>query len=210
MTIPVVVVTPAFTHTVPELDSQMMGAGLPWMREYAHSDLPRIRSVLLENALGLGAERILLIDADTVPDAAEILALARHPLVTPQSAVWGLYPLREGDRWAANPEDAQEADRAIGEGTPFRIRTGGLGFCCIHRASLERVAQDLPTITEDNGAQWHPFCVPFVTMASGAATTYYADDGSLCMRLRGTGTGLWCDPALRAAHAVTRLIRSLV
>jgi hypothetical protein len=114
-----------------------------------------------------------------------------------------MYPLREGDRWSVNPEDPEEASRAIEAGLSFPIRTGGLGLCAIHRESLTRLGGTLPVITEDTGNQWRPFCVPFVGSEDGK---YYADDGSLCVRLRKSGTALWCDSTLRAAHAVTMML----
>lgn len=199
------IVTPAFSHVRHELEQAIRRSGLPHLPLYEHSDLPRARSVLIERGLALGAERLLLVDADTVPSAGDLQRLATTEAdVTPERALWGLYPLREGTRWAVNPVDPDEANRAIEEGRQFRINSGGLGVCAIHRESLERAVAESPTIVEDTGASWRPWCVPFI--ANGK---YYADDGSLCMRLAMTGTALWCDPTIRAAHAVTQLIRGL-
>jgi hypothetical protein len=196
-----VVLTPAFSHARHELQKVIQRSGIPWLPLYEHSDLPRARSVLLEQGLAHGAERLILVDADTIPTPRGLAALAAHPGVTPHSAVWGMYPLREGDRWSVNPEDPEEASRAIEAGLSFPIRTGGLGFCAIHRESLTRLGGTLPTITEDTGTEWRPFCVPFVRDGH-----YYADDGSLCARLRESGTALWCDSTLRAGHAVTMVL----
>jgi hypothetical protein len=202
-----IILTPAFSHARHELQRSIQRSGIPWLPLYEHSDLPRARSVLLEQGLAHGAERLILIDADTIPTPSGLAALAAHPGVSPHSAVWGMYPLREGDRWSVNPEDPGEASRAIEAGLSFPIRTGGLGFCAIHRESLVRLGEELPTITEDTGAEWRPFCVPFVRPAFGSKpATYYADDGSLCVRLRESGTALWCDSTLRAGHAVTMVL----
>lgn len=200
----VAVLTPAFDHTHPDLDRLLMGAALPWLVLRGHSDLPRARSMLLEEGLGKGAERILLIDADTIPSTVALREMVSTELVTPARAVWGLYPLREGDRWNVHPEVASTAMLALAKGEPFPIISGGLGFCAIHRESLVRLAAGLPELTEDTGSTWHPFCVPFVKDGQ-----YYADDGSLCWRLRDSGTELWCDPRLRAGHAVSRIIREI-
>lgn len=206
------VLTPAYTHIHPALQRRVVGEGLPWLTLYKHSDLPRVRSVLIEEGLTRTVQKLILIDADTVP-VMDSLARMAETLVTPDRAIFGLYPLREGDRWSVNPEDPEEAERCIAVGKRFRIRTSGLGFCCIHRESLERVAATLPLIVEDTGTRWHPFCVPVVrgheTLSGAGTATYYADDGSLCLRLRESGTELWCDPTLRAAHAVETLIKDI-
>lgn len=196
-----VVITPAYSHAHHGLHLQLMRSGLPWLPRYEHSDLPRVRSVLIEEALATLAPRIILVDADNVPADGVLMRLAEHPLVTPTSAVWGLYPLREGDRWSVRPEDPAAASAAIDGGQTFPILSGGLGLACVHRESLLRLADELPLIEEDTGMRWHPFCVPFVHDA-----TYYADDGSFCSRLIQSGTRLVCDPKMRAAHAVSRLL----
>lgn len=183
------------------LDRVVGASGLPWLRVHEHSDLPRIRSVLLERGLAEGAERVILVDADTIPTAEGLLELAESPEVTPTRALWGVYVLRDGDRWSVNPEDPAAASRAIDEGRRFPIRTGGLGLCAIHRDSLERAGAKAPAITEENGATWRSFCVPLVR-----GSRYYADDGSLCLRLAESGTELWCDPRLRAGHAATTIL----
>lgn len=199
-----IVLTPAYTNTHPALDRVMAAAGLPWLRVHEHSDLPRIRSVLIEQGLASGAERLILVDADTIPTAQALRELAESPEVTPTRALWGMYPLREGDRWSVNPEAPDEAGQAVDEGRPFRIITGGLGLAAIHRESLLRLGATLPTIGEDTGNAWRPFCVPFVR-----GSKYYADDGSLCLRLTESGTILWCDPKLRAGHAATTILTAL-
>jgi hypothetical protein len=196
-----IVITPAYANTHPSLDRVMSAAGLPWLRVHQHSDLPRIRSVLIEQGLASGAERLILVDADTIPTAQALRELAESAEVTPSRALWGMYPLREGDRWSVNPEDPAEASQAVDAGRRFPILTGGLGLCAIHRDSLERLGATLPAIAEDTGATWRPFCVPLVRGAR-----YYADDGSLCLRLTESGTELWCDPRLRAGHAATTIL----
>lgn len=198
------IITPVYSHADHRLDKAITASGLPWLPLHEHSDLPRVRSVLIEQALGFGAERVILVDADNTPSANTLRALAESDAVTPEKAVWGMYPLREGDRWSVNPSDPVDADRAIGEGRPFRIETGGLGICAIHRQSLERLGSTLDEVVETEGMRWRPFCVPFVR-----GSTYYADDGSLCVRLRESGTELWCDPRLRAGHVVRTVITEL-
>jgi hypothetical protein len=204
------IVTPVYSHAHEELDLAIRQSGIPSRRLYGHSDLPRARSILLELALASGAERVILVDADTLPSAAHLRALAQSPDVTPERAVWGLYPLRDGDRWSVDPEDAGEAEKAIAEAVPFRIRKGGLGLACIHRESLLRLGDTLPYIGE-GGFRWRPFCVPFyrISIPASEGAKYYADDGSLCVRLRETGTELWCHPEYLAGHAVTTVLRGL-
>ena len=200
-----VVITPAYTHCHHGLEEAVRGAGLPYLRAFGHSDLPRVRSMLLEKALATEAERVILVDADTIPVPGVLEALATGLGVTPERAVWGLYPLRDGDKWSVNPSDHDEGRAGIAEGRPFPIITGGLGLCAIHRESLVRLAASLPAITDDRGGYvWHPFCVPFLR-----GNRYYADDASLCARLRESGTELWCEPTLRAGHAITTILRGI-
>lgn len=198
------IIIPAYSHVDHRLRRVLDESGLPFLPLHEHSDLPRVRSVLIEQALATAAERVILLDADTVPSVGVLRALAEADGVTPYRGVWGMYPLREADRWSVNPIDAAEAALAIREGRSFPIRTGGLGLCAIHRQSLERLGETLPLVVEEEGLRWRPFCVPFVR-----DSVYYADDGSLCMRLFETGTELWCDPRLRAGHAVKRVITGL-
>ena len=198
------IVTPAYTQSDHRLAHAIHASGIPWLELHEHSDLPRVRSVLIEQGLGSGAERILLIDSDTVPTPGVLRRLAEADGVTPYQAVWGMYPLREGDRWSVNPVDAALADQAIREGRSFPIVTGGLGLCAIHRESLARLGATLPVVREKTGLEWRPFCVPFVRDG-----VYYPDDGSLCVRLYETGTELWCDPRLRAGHVVRRVITAI-
>lgn len=198
------IVTPAYREVDHRLARAIQASGLPWLVLHKHSDLPRVRSVLIEQALRTPAERIILIDADTLASAEVLRELASSPEVTPSRALWGMYPLREGDRWSVNPEDAAAADQAIREGRGFRVRTGGLGLCAIHRESLLRLGETLPTVSEDTGLTWRPFCVPFVR-----GSDYFADDGSLCVRLRESGTELWCDSRLRAGHVVETVLTAL-
>lgn len=197
----VLIITPAYTDTHPLLDAAVAATGLPWLVLREHSDLPRVRSALLTLAVNRRAERIILLDADTVPEPGVIARLAHDPRVTPVSAVWGLYPHRSGQRWTVEPKDAQEAERAIAEDRPFGIRQGGLGIASVHRDSLVSVLAYLPTIREPD-FDWWPFCVPFTEPSSQGRARYYADDGSLCRRLANVGVELLCDPTLRATHHV--------
>lgn len=198
------IIIPAFSHVDHRLRRALDDSGLAFLPLHEHSDLPRVRSLLIEQALGTGAERVILIDADTVPTVGVLRALAEGEGVTPFRSVWGMYPLREGDSWSVNPLDPVEADLAIRQGRGFPIRTAGLGLCAIHRESLVRLGETLPLVTEREGLTWRPFCVPFVRDG-----VYYADDGSLCVRLTETGTELWCDPRLRAGHVVRQLVTAL-
>jgi hypothetical protein len=196
-----VILTPAYTHIHHLAERTIRISGIPHIELHGHSDLPRARSILIEQGLAQGADVLLLVDADTIPLGAGVLhALA--DAVTPTRAVWGLYVLRDGDKWSVNPVDPEAALVAIEGGEPFPIRGGGLGVTAIHRESLERLGATLPTLVDQGTSnRWRPFCVPFYR-----DSVYHADDGSLCARLTETGTELWCHPALRAAHAAETLL----
>lgn len=195
-----VVITPAYSHAHHGLHQAIQKSGLPWLPLYEHSDLVRARSLLLTRALRSEAEAVVLVDADVVPGDGDLEAIAAA--ATPARAVFGAYLLRDGQRLSVEPLGADVAQRALAEGTPFPIIYGGLGLCAIHRESLARVFERLPRVTSE-GDEWRPFCLPFVR-----AGIYHGDDRSLCVRLRESGTELWCDPRLRAGHAST-VIRQL-
>lgn len=196
-----VILTPAYTHVHHLAQRAIVRSGLPWLPLYGHSDLPRVRSMLIEEGLANGADVLILVDADTIPLGASVL----HELAaaaTPERAAWGLYVLRDGDKWSVKPVDPDAAIVAIERGEPFPIVTGGLGIAAIHRESLLRLGDTLPIMVErDTGNRWRPFCVPFYR-----GSDYFADDGSLCERLRATGTELWCHPRQLAAHAAETLL----
>lgn len=185
-----VIITPARTHLDYRLHNAIAESGLPVLALYEHSDLPRVRSFLVSKALAQpGVDRILFVDSDIVPTGAQLTELATSPLVTPDQALTGLYPTRDGREWAVKATDPATADAV------FRAEWAGLGFAAVHRLSLERVAARLPDIVGD-GLPWKPFCVPLV-LATGE---YLADDRSLWWRLAQAGVGLVADRSLRVGH----------
>jgi len=198
-----VAITPAYSAEHPLLRVQVERAGLPWQVLREHSDLVRVRSILLTQALATGAERIVLLDADTIPADGALEQLVASDLVTSDQALFGLYPQREGHRWQVAVKDPSVAGGAVEAGEPFEVEWGGLGFCVIHRESLARLSRQLPTI-EGDCVMWQPWCLPLVR-----GSVYLAEDRAFCLRLAEAGTRLLCNPKLRAAHAVTRLIAGL-
>ena len=189
------VIIPARTHIDPKLDEVLRAVGVPFMPAYEMSDLPLARSQLVSQALASGAERVLFVDSDVVPRVDQLRRLADTELVTPARALFGIYALRNG-RLSVCPRGAAEGER-------FDIAYGGLGFAAVHRASLERVGERLPTI--DGPVRWKPYCVPFVAVAEGKGT-YYADDRSLCQRLVDAGTALVADRELVVGHRVPGVV----
>jgi hypothetical protein len=188
-----IVLTPAYSHAHHLLLAAIARAGFPWLPLYGHSDLVRARSILVSQGIAR-AEVLVLVDADVVPDEGVIAAAAAT--VTPERAVFGIYPQRDGERLSVEPlDDAGRA--AFARGKPFPILFGGLGLAAIHRDSLTRL--DLPIVTND-GVPWRPYCCPFVREG-----VYYGDDRSLCARLRDAGVSLIADPALSVRHAITAL-----
>lgn len=198
------IITPAYSHAHHALASAVQRSRLPWLVLHEHSDLVRVRSMLLSHGLAKGFERLILVDADVVPGAGVLEALAASDEVTPERALFGLYPQRGAERWQVAVDDDADADEAIRAKRPFPIRHGGLGLCAIHSQSIERVVGTLPVITEDTGARWSPLCLPFVR-----GNDYFPEDRALCVRLTEAGTQLWCDPRLLAGHAMSQVITEL-
>jgi hypothetical protein len=198
MTFPLVII-PAYSHIDHRLMMAMLEARLALMPLHGASDLPRARSLLISLALAREPERVLFIDSDIVPTAAQLVELATSPLVTPDQALTGLYPIRDtratvrgGATWAVDAVDPETA-----EGAPvFAANWAGLGFAAVSAESLRRVADTLPDIVGDE-APWKPFCLPFV---DGAAGRYYPEDRSLWWRLGRTGTRLVASASLKVGH----------
>lgn len=176
----------------------LLEARISMMPLHGSSDLPRARSLLITMALRREPERLLFIDSDIVPTAAQLVELATSPLVTPEQALTGLYPIRDtrarvggGAAWAV---DAVEPETA--EGKPvFAAHWAGLGFAAVHADSLRRVSAEMQLIDQGVDEPWFPFCVPAVV-----GTTYYPDDRVLWERLRLTGTNLLASAALKVGH----------
>jgi hypothetical protein len=200
------IITPAYTDLCRELRAAILASGLPVLPAFEHSDLPRVRSMLITQALTSTADRILLVDSDIVPTGAQLQELATSPLVTPEGALTGLYPTRDGKGWAVHARDPVDAARGAPElGGVFEAEWAGLGFCAIHRKSLERIANDITRVKgEGGGGDWTPFCVPFV--ADGGR--YFADDRALWHRLEEVGVRLWADSGIKVGHVIRAVLRN--
>lgn len=189
-----VIIIPAYTHIHWQLFTAMLESQVMFSPVFGKSDLPKARSKLFTSALEQGADRVVCIDADVIPTAAQVLALATDPRVTPTSAVSGLYVQRNLEHWAFKTEDPTiDADGYM------KGEAAGLGFCCIHRASLEAVAAALPTVVDEG--TWKPFCVPLLVPQPDGTALYQADDFSLWRRLRDAGVQLWGKSDLVVGHA---------
>jgi hypothetical protein len=182
------IIIPAYSHIDHRLQSVLLETGVPYLPMTGFSDLPRIRSILLTKACEQDVERVLLIDADIVPTKEQVQELATSPLVTPEQALSGFYPIRGGTNLSIHAPEAKELD-------PFPAEWGGLGFCAIHRESLWMVSQTLPTIQGDT-LPWTPFCVPKVA----DDFSYLADDRSLWWRLATVGVKLVGKRSLHVGH----------
>jgi hypothetical protein len=198
----VVALCPAYTHIDYRLAGVLTSAGIRMQTYYDCSDLPRVRSELLTHGLEkTDAEVFLLIDSDIVPTTADLAAVLDSGQLGPDHAVSGAYPTRDG-KLACKPMDPETAVFELGQPGLVELHAVGLGFIAIHRASLERVAVALPQLGDASavasGRGWRPFCVPFYN-----GQTYYADDYSLCERLRQAGVKLWLACEALPAHVIT-------
>lgn len=176
-----VIVIPAYNDPCHALQQALLAAHMPFFVRLGCSDQTRARGQLLTKAIGTGAERIVLIDADMAPTAAQIEALASHEHVTPNTAVTGLYPLKGRKSWALD----------------MPTQRAGLGFCCIHRESLLRLAETLPLVQGEE-VPWVPFTMPMML-----GDRYLGNDFALWERLRATGTLLIVAHELKVGHRFT-------
>lgn len=197
------VIIPAYTHIDHRLMGALLEARLPLLPLHGASDLPRARSILISMALARGAERLLFVDSDIVPTAAQLVELASSELVTAEQALTGLYPIRDtratvagGMSWAV---DAVDPEAAAAGAPVFGANWAGLGFSAVSAESLRRVGEMLPDIVGDEVA-WKPYCVPFF---DGTAGRYYPEDRSLWWRLSRTGTRLAASASLKVGHVAS-------
>ncbi len=182
------IVIPAYSHIDYRLQAVLLASGIPYLPMIGFSDLPRIRSILLTQAFQQNVERVILIDADVVPTVKQVQELATSKLVTPTQALSGYYLIRGGDGYSIHAPK-------MGKKEVFPAEWAGLGFCAIHRESLEMVSHALPVIKGDTQA-WVPFCVPRVT----EDFQYQADDRSLWWRLATVGVKLVGKHSLLVGH----------
>lgn len=201
------VTIPAYSHIDHRLMMALLEADVPFLPLHGSSDLPKARSLLVTAALQKGAERVLFVDADVVPTPAQLRELAETPLVTPEQAVSGLYPIRDrratskgGAAWAL---DAVDPETAAGLDI-IPANWAGLGFAAVHRDSLLRLAERLPVVREPDN-EWRPFCVPRVE-----AGVYYPDDRVLWWQLAQTGTRLVALASLKIGHVASVVLRDCV
>lgn len=196
-------IIPAYSHIDHRLMAALLEAHLPLLPLHGSSDLPRARSILISLALSREPDRVLFIDSDVVPTAAQLVELATSPIVTGDQALTGLYPIRDtratvkgGHSWAV---DAVDPEAAAAGAPVFEARWAGLGFAAVSAESLRRVGDGLPDIVGDE-CPWKPYCVPFF---DGGAGRYYPEDRSLWWRLARTGTRLLASAALKVGHVAS-------
>ena len=197
------VIIPAYSHIDHRLMAALLEARLPLLPLHGSSDLPRARSLLISLALTREPERVIFVDSDVVPTAAQLVELATSELVTAEQALTGLYPIRDiratvrgGATWAV---DAVDPEAAAAGAPVFAANWAGLGFAAVSAASLRRVGETLPDIVGDE-RPWKPYCVPFF---DGQAGRYYPEDRSLWWRLARTGTRLVASSALKVGHVAS-------
>jgi hypothetical protein len=197
-------IIPAYTHIDHRLMMALLEADVPFLPLHGSSDLPKARSLLITAALQKGAERVLFVDSDVVPTPAQLSELAATPLVTPEQAVSGLYPIRDlratrqgGAAWAVDAVDPETA----GGADVIPANWAGLGFAAVHAESLRRLAATLPVVREPDN-EWRPFCVPRVE-----AGVYYPDDRVLWWQLALTGTRLVALASLKVGHVASVVLR---
>lgn len=183
------IVIPAYSHIDHRLQTVLLQSGVPYFPMIGFSDLPRVRSILLTKAYQQPVQRVLLIDADIVPTVAQVKELAYSELVTPEQALSGYYAIRGG-----NGELSIHAP-AAGNLEVFPAEWGGLGFCAIHRESLEFLSHTLPVVQGDT-LPWVPFCVPRIA----EDFSYQADDRALWWRLQQAGVKLVGKRSLQVGH----------
>lgn len=200
-------IIPAYSHVDHRLQAALLEARVSYLPLHGSSDLPKVRSQLITLAMREAEERVLFIDADVVPTSEQLRELAESPLVTPEQALTGFYPIRDvrataagGRGWSVDAVDPEAAERE----PTFAARWAGLGFCAVHIESLRRLAETLPLIRWPE-MDWRPYCVPLVE-----GGVYYPDDRVLWHRLEQAGTRLIASNALRVGHVASVVLTGVV
>jgi hypothetical protein len=204
----VLALIPAYTHIDWRLADSLRRVGMPYLHVHNCSDLVRARSRLICDGMRTEAERFLLIDADTAATPDDIVRLAQSDRVSIDSAVAGCYLTRKG-KVAAVPLEPVEA--SVGGDPRFvELLLAGMGFAAISRASLEQLDLMVEPVTDYDGHEWRPYCLPFVLeydSPNGKAREYVPEDYSFWWRLRTlANTRLWLDTHLPVGHVKSEIL----
>jgi len=205
-----IAVIPAYSHIDARLYRVLMQVGLPYIEVYGCSDLVRVRSGLVSDALRTDAGRIIFIDSDMIPTAEDLIELIETPRVDAQNSVSGSYVVR-GGKIAACAETgpilasaSAQASAALGTSERYeKLLVAGMGFAAVDRAPLERLRLELPELLDDTGKSWSPFFLPLVIQQEvdgSLLSQYLAEDYSFWWRLRAIGVDLWLDHRLQIGH----------
>jgi hypothetical protein len=195
----------AYQHLDWRLQEAITRSGVPLLAVYGCSDLVKVRSQLLSDALRSNADRFLFIDADMVPTAEQIWQLAESEMLNPTNAVSGCYLGRDGQLAAQ-----------LKQQTPIRLDqcerylpclAAGMGFSAIHRDSVERLRSSLPELRTETGIEWRAYFLTQVIAdeeRSGGETTYFSEDWAFWWRVRNLASAaFWLDTQLPIGHLRT-------
>ncbi len=152
-------------------------------------------------------QKLLMIDADVIPDPGVIERLVLHPV----DFVLGAYPKRGenmGYPMKALPGPMECVDPKTGAPDPknglIKIAGGGAGMMCISRACIERMVKAYDDRWYTHAAQatkkaWNLF--EFTTVDHERRS----EDIHFAQLWRDLGGEVWCDPHLRLHHIGEKL-----
>lgn len=176
---------------------------MPCLHVYGCSDLVRARSRLLCDGLATEADRFLFIDADTAASPEDIVRLAEHEKLKPESAVTGGYLTADG-KIAAVP--TQPVDVDVGGDTRYvELLVAGMGFAAVERRTIETLNTSMAPVRDKTGETWRPYFLPFVLeyeLPDGTkAREYVPEDYAFWWRVRTMAScTLWLDTHLPVGH----------
>lgn len=160
------------------------------------SFLPKLRDLLTQDFLVMGADYMLCIDADIGFTADDVEKLLKHD----RPFISGVYSRKQ----FAKPGSPNTSVNLDGHEHENGLRTAfavGAGFLLVSRATVRRMvdANQKLIYTYDGSEGGEQICG--LWSAFKLKNTMLAEDHSFCMRWRALGGEIFVDPSVKLAHA---------
>lgn len=189
-------------HTICQVNTfcNLTRKGIPFDVKYQYgcSIIDEVRCLVADAFLASEATHLFMIDSDVTwkeEDFCRLLALG-----TKMECVCGIYPMkRDPETWMLNAEGIRD----VNEYGCLHIDGVGLGFCCVQRKVIQKLAAkaDLMEVFEVD----HPVARIFHSDVfkgrfRGEDMRFFADVADL-------GYKVWLDPSISLGHVGTKEYR---
>ena len=198
------ILVPAYNAIDWRLHDAIGRSGIPMLAVYGCSDLVKVRSQMLSDALRSSADRFIFIDSDIIPSPEQIWQLVESEKLNAESAVSGCYAGRDGA--LAAQLESQEPFTLSGGARFVECFAAGMGFSAVHRDTVELIRNELPELTTGQGVEWRAYFLPLVIAdrMNADAISYLSEDWAFWWRVRNLGkAAFWIDTNLCVGHLHT-------